>query len=298
MDTRTALLVDAYAEEPMAGSRVGVLPDGTDLSTAQLRAVAGELGADTAVVSDAAAADKRVRVVSPRGEDGRTDRAIVAAMAYLFERAEVDDEALAVETPDGVRDVEVDIDGTVWVDQPDPELREVVVGPESAADALGVDPAAVAEVADELPLARCSTGLPVLVVPVNFLEHLSGATPDREALAGLCADVAADGVYALTFDTLDGEADVHGRLFVPGREPTEVVASGRAAGAAGAYLRRFGAFDAMPDRLVVEGGHFRDRPARLSVRADDSVQVGGRAVTVLEGDLVVPEVDEDEIIEV
>jgi trans-2,3-dihydro-3-hydroxyanthranilate isomerase len=50
--------------------------------------------------------------------------------------------------------------------------------------------------------------------------------------------------------------------------------------------------------MVFEQGHFLDRPGRVRVRArSDPVTVGGRAVTALDGSLVVPEFDEDDIIE-
>jgi hypothetical protein len=43
--------------------------------------------------------------------------------------------------------------------------------------------------------------------------------------------------------------------------------------------------------------HFVDRPGRVHVRLDGGLGVGGRAVTALDGNLVVPEADDDEIIE-
>jgi predicted PhzF superfamily epimerase YddE/YHI9 len=46
-------------------------------------------------------------------------------------------------------------------------------------------------------------------------------------------------------------------------------------------------------------GHFLDRPGLVRVEIDgDDVRVGGRAVTALDGSLVVPPADEDDILEV
>ena len=50
--------------------------------------------------------------------------------------------------------------------------------------------------------------------------------------------------------------------------------------------------------MVLEQGHFVDRPGHVRVRArSDPVEVGGRAVTALDGSIVVPAAEDDEIIE-
>ena len=67
----------------------------------------------------------------------------------------------------------------------------------------------------------------------------------------------------------------------------------------GAYLREIEAFDGeLPEEMVLEQGHFVDRPGTVRVWArEDPVTVGGRAVTALEGSVVVPEPDDDDILE-
>ena len=64
------------------------------------------------------------------------------------------------------------------------------------------------------------------------------------------------------------------------------------------YLRRHDVLDGEFDEIVVEQGHFLDRPGAVRVETDgDEVRVGGRAVTTFDGDLVIPAADDDEIIE-
>jgi predicted PhzF superfamily epimerase YddE/YHI9 len=77
--------------------------------------------------------------------------------------------------------------------------------------------------------------------------------------------------------------------------------TGTASGAAAAYLERFGAIDT--DAMTFEQGEFVDRGGRVHVEVPaaptvDGVRVGGRAVTALDGTLLVPEHDEEEILEV
>jgi PhzF family phenazine biosynthesis protein len=88
-------------------------------------------------------------------------------------------------------------------------------------------------------------------------------------------------------------------MFAPGAGVDEDPVTGTASGAVGAYLRAVDAFDGdIPAEMVFEQGHFLDRPGRARVRArSEPVEVGGRAVTALDGSVVVPEVEADDIIE-
>jgi len=182
-----------------------------------------------------------------------------------------------------VLDVAVDDDGTVRMTQEQPEIRRVDLDYDRLGDALGIDPAALRDVGADLPVAVASTGLPFLMVPVNFFERLSAADPDAAAVETLADEYGAAGVYAFTFDALDADSTLHARAFAPGLGIPEDPVTGTAAGACGAYLREVAAFDGeFPDEMVFEQGHFLDRPGRIRVRVGADVEVGGRAVTGLD----------------
>jgi len=143
-----------------------------------------------------------------------------------------------------------------------------------------------------------TVGLPFLIVPVNFLEHLGSADPDMDAVAALAADHGATGVYAFTFDALEAESTLHARMWAPGAGVPEDPVTGTASGACGAYLHAVDAFDDPPAEMRFEQGHFVDRPGLVRVAVDgDDVRVGGRAVTALDGTLAVPSADDDDILE-
>ncbi|OYR83095.1 PhzF family phenazine biosynthesis protein, partial [Halorubrum sp. E3] len=168
------------------------------------------------------------------------------------------------------------------------------------AAALGVAPAALRDVGADLPVAVASTGLPWLVVPVNFLERLGEADPDTAAIEAISESFDVAGVYAFTFDTLDADSTLHGRAFVPSLGISEDPVTGTASGAVGGYLRHVDAFEGdEPDELRFEQGHFVDRPGRVRVRVEaEGVNVGGEASVALDGELRVPDDEDDEIIEV
>jgi PhzF family phenazine biosynthesis protein len=300
MDTRQVFLVDAFTDEQLTGNAAGVVPDADRLAAEQMQAIAAELGAsETAFFHPSGEADRRIRYFTPETEVDLCGHATVASHALLAEREEIEAGTHSLETNVGVLEIEVESDGTVWMTQDRPEVTRVDVAYERVADALGVDVAALEDVGADLPLARATTGLPFLVVPVNFLEHLSGMDPDMAAIEALSKELDTAGVYAFTFDALDMDSTLHGRKFAPKAGVPEDPVTGTASGATGAYLREVEAFDGeFPEEMVFEQGHFVDRPGHVRVRVAAEVRVGGRAVTALDGSLVVPESEDDDIIEV
>jgi PhzF family phenazine biosynthesis protein len=305
MDQRRACLVDAFTTEPLTGNAAGVVSDAAGLNDSQMQAVAAELGAsETAFLTPSDEADRRVRYFTPTQEVDLCGHATIASHALLADDGVLNPGEYTLETNAGVLEVEVADDGLVWMTQNPGEVRQIDegdLGYRRVAEALNVDPAALTDIGADLPLAWASTGLPFLVVPVNFLEHLGKMDPDMGAVEELTAEFDATGVYAFTFDTLEADSTLHGRMFAPGAGVPEDPVTGTASGAAAAYLERFGAIDT--DAMTFEQGEFVDRGGRVHVEVPaaptvDGVRVGGRAVTALDGTLLVPEHDEEEILEV
>ena len=298
MDTIRVLQVDAFTDEPLAGNPAGVVPDADGLSDDQMQAIADEMAvSETAFLRDSADADYRIRYFTPAQEVDLCGHATVGSFAHLREEG-LEPGTTTLETNVGVLEIDVDEDGTVWMTQDRPQVREVDLGYDRVADALGVDQAALEGASDDIPLAVSSTGLPFLIVPITYLSDLGSADPDMTAVEDLADEVDATGVYLFTFDALGRDSTLHGRMFAPGAGVPEDPVTGTASGAAAAYLQHFGAFDGdLPEELRLEQGHYVDRPGLVRVRLEGEVRVGGRGVTVLDGSLVVPDEDEDEILE-
>ncbi|MFW6018536.1 MAG: PhzF family phenazine biosynthesis protein [Halapricum sp.] len=296
MDTRDAYLVDAFTDEPTDGNPAGLVPEADGLEADQMGALANELGAsETAFVLDSDVADRRLRYFTPETEVDLCGHATIASHAWLYEHGVIEAGDHTVETDVGVLDIRVEADGTVWMTQNEPTVTELDVDPARVADALGTEADAIRAVG--LPIARTSTGLPFLAVPIEYFSHLSAMEPDMRAIERLCETHDATGIYVFTFDTLEGESTLHGRMFAPGAGVEEDPVTGTASGAVGAYLAHQGALEDTT-AMTFEQGHFLNRPGTVSVSVDPEVTVGGRAVTTLEGTVVVPESHEDDIIEV
>jgi PhzF family phenazine biosynthesis protein len=299
METRRALLVDAFTTEPLAGNAAGVVPDADGLDAGQMQAIARELNAsETAFLLESEDADRRIRYFTPTQEVDLCGHATVASHAWLAEAGRLAEGTHTLATNVGVLDIDI-ADGAVWMSQDVATVERVELAYDRVASALGADPATLTDVGADLPLATASTGLGFLVVPVNFLAGVSELAPDPSAVADLTDELDVTGVYAFSFDALDAESTLHGRMFAPSAGVNEDPVTGTASGAVGAYLREVRAFDGeLPSEMVFEQGHFVDRPGRVRVRAEsDPVAVGGRAVTALDGEVVVPDAEDDEIIE-
>ena len=316
METIRVLQVDAFTTEPLAGNPAGVVPDADGLTADQMQRVARELNlSETAFLLESDVADRRLRYFTPTTEVDLCGHATIGSLAFLADEGRVDPGTSTLETNVGVLELELEADGTVWMAQERPTIREVDLEYDRVADALGVDRSALEAVGTALPLAVASTGLPFLVVPVAYLADVRNADPDLAAIEALSTDVGATGVYLFSFETLAADSTLHGRMFAPAAGVPEDPVTGTASGAVGAYLERHGALetpdsdeferaaavdaDATPasEELRLEQGHFVDRPGLVRVSVGDEIRVGGRGVVALDGRLVVPDAEDDDILE-
>lgn len=297
--TIRVLQVDAFTDEPLSGNPAGVVPDADDLTDDQMQAIAAEMAvSETAFLTESLEADRRVRYFTPTQEVDLCGHATIGTFAHLHDEG-LEPGTTTLETNVGVLEIDLEADGTVWMTQDAATVREVDVGYDRLAEALGVDRAALEGVGADLPPAVASTGLPWLLVPITYLSDVGTADPDHRAVTSLTDDVEATGVYLFSFDALDADSTLHGRAFAPGAGIDEDPVTGTASGTVGAYLDHYAAFDDdFPDELRLEQGHYVDRPGIVRVRVGPRVRVGGRGVTVLDGSLLVPEADEDDILEV
>lgn len=293
-------LVDAFTEEPLAGNAAGVVTGADALTDEQMQAIARELSvSETAFVRESDEADREIRYFTPQAEVDLCGHATVATHAYLTETGVIEAGTHTLATNVGVIEIDISEEGVVWMGGETPSVRPVEVEYGRLADALGIDEIALSEPGVELSPAVASTGEPFLIVPVTYLQALLQAEPDDAAIEELCAAVRASGIYAFTFDALDPDSTLHARAFASPVGISEDPVTGTASAAAGAYLQRMNAFGGeIPAEMLFEQGHVLDRPGTVRVRVDDGVRVGGHAVTALEGELTVPAVEDDEIVEV
>ena len=288
------LQVDAFTDRPLGGNPCAVVLDADDLDEATMLAVAREMNlSETAFVRRSERADVGARYFTPLGEIPMAGHPTLATLFALVDagrltlagaRTEV-----TLELPAGVVPVTLEAeDGRVariTMSQLRPELRGTLP-PEAVVPWLGLTPA---DLLPDLPPTVVSTGTPQLLVGVAGHDALRRVRHDGVAHEALAR---AHGFFSSHVFALAGveRGDTFARHFAPGPDGFEDPFTGSATGAMGALLFHHGR---LGPRFVAEQGHWMGRPGRATVEvvgppeAMETVRVGGAAVTVVRGTLVI-----------
>jgi trans-2,3-dihydro-3-hydroxyanthranilate isomerase len=173
------------------------------------------------------------------------------------------------------------------MEQPLANFGDTVKAVDQVAAALSIESA---DIDSRFPLQIVSTGFPALYVPLANLGTLQRVELNLTVLREVLGNV--DMVYVFTSETLDQRSTVHSRAFAPFIGISEDPATGSAAGALGAYLVHHKFIENLdPAAIVIEQGFEMNRPSTIQVRVGTtggeirSIEVGGQAITVLEGNL-------------
>lgn len=271
---------DVFAPQPFTGNGVGVFPEATGLSPAQMQVLTQELRQFECVfLTPAGGGAVGARIFTVEEELPFAGHPLLGAGAVLHQLA--DDEAersWALELV-GARRLEL---------RSRREAKGFVVEMDQGVASFGPpldDDAVLAalaldrgDLAAGLPLQVVSTGLPYLLVPLQGgLDRAHIRHPDFETLL---ARHGAKFVYLL--DVAGGE----GRTW-DNRGAVEDVATGSAAGPAGAYCVRHGKAPSDHWQRLTQG-RFAGRPSELEVHIARSgdVTVRGAVHLVAEGRLL------------
>ena len=286
-------VLDAFTRIRFTGNPAGVvLHDGT-LSGAQMQAIAGELGLESAFLTPLTGDEADYRVSYYTGAQRIPlcghDTIAAARLLALTGRVGVPG-AVCFGTDVGLLAVEVTEEGAVVMTQAPPQYGHMTDAEETAA-ALGLERREIAG-----PPQVISTGSPFLFVPVRTRLALDALSVDSKRLGKFLDAVPGRplGAYVWTPETRDPQAFAHARCFAPGVGLPEDPVTGSASGALGAYLWRHDL--ARPDvegvlRFSTEQGYAMGRPGQAQVRLEAAeagvtrVQVRGEAVLVAEGRL-------------
>lgn len=266
-------VVDVFAEAPLAGNPLTVLPDAGGLPDARMQALARETNhSETTFVLPERDGAWPTRIFTPAAELPFAGHPMLGTAHILRRRHGLD--RVVLETRAGRIPVRAEGD-RLWMTQNPP-----VFGPRLPAEwFLNVGATGPAQVV--------STGTPMALVPVQDSDAVREARLDAERYraAGL-PEVACVYVFAVDHDVPG--ALVHARSFGDFVGIREDAATGSAAGPLAAYLVEHGVLGADGVEGWVAQGIEMGRPSRLDVRARRGadgwlVEVGGRVVDVATG---------------
>lgn len=285
--------VDAFTDQPYGGNPAGVVPEGSGLTAQQMQKIAMEMNlSETAfLLPGGEDYDFEVRFFTPMEEVDLCGHATIATFHLLRELGRIPEgkTKLVQKTLAGKLEIHLQPEGSVLMRQAQPRQIKTYKDVAELAAVMGT---AVEDVTLPGVLAcpeSWSTGLPDILMPVRSVSLLRAMRPDMERLSTYSKAEAVTGVHAFS---LDEAGQVWCRNFAPACGILEEAATGTSNGALGACLHHQGWKAENPLAFTAHQGDWMGRPSRIAVSITGGsvpeVWVGGRAVTVLAGEILLP----------
>ena len=279
------LTVDVFSARALRGNPVAVVLDADDIPPIEMQRLAAwtNLSETTFVLRPTTpVADYRLRIFTPRSELPFAGHPTVGSAHAVLEAGIVagDGSALMQECGAGLVPIrsERTADGRLLLAR----VPRAAVRRDRTVDALAVGQALGAPLATDAPPLVIDVGAVWLVAALAGEETVRALSPDVGAVAALSRDLAAVGITVFAARDAGG---VVVRSFAPlaGIVEDPVCGSGNAAVAA--YAMATGRLTQLGRAWVASQGRELGRDGAVVVRiADDSgIEIGGRAVTVVDG---------------
>jgi len=281
--------VDVFADRPLTGNPLALVPDADDLTVPQMQAIAREFNqSETTFLlrPGEEGVDWRLRSFTPAGAevDGAGHNALGAWLWLADQGLTGDQPSVTMRQRIGAEILDVEILRTpgeptrIVMDQGVPEFGKQVTDAERLTGALGLrpehlSPGATAQVV--------STGVGHLLIPLATRDAVDAAVSHDRDLAAILAEAGGEGCYLYT--TAGDEP--YTRFFNPTVGIAEDPATGTAAGPLAVALVRSGRAPAGAP-VFIEQGHRLGRPSRLRVDvAGDRVRLSGSGLISARGEL-------------
>ena len=292
----TVIQVDAFTTTPLQGNPCAVLPDARGLTDAEMQAITREMNlSETAFVLPSDKADFRFRYFTPATEIPLAGHPTISTAHVLVEEGRISLQdgrgAFTMELNVGVLPVEItsrrgNVTHVVMT-QKKPEFGRTFTHAEVAA-MFGLS---VGDLDTRYPPQVVSTGTPQLMVLVKSLDVLKRIHADFYALQEFSERSGFFSAHVFCVGGFGPNADTHARHYAPEAGIAEDPFTGSASGGMGAYIVQYGILPGL--RFHIEQGHLCGRPGEGDVqvvgpRNDiQTVKVGGPAITVMRGELLV-----------
>ena len=276
---REVFLVKAFTKDKNQGNPAGIVVNADDLSLDQMVAISADLGfSESAFVQKSAAANFRVRFISPKEEVNFCGHATVATFHTLTEQGilrfdGVTEVEVNQETKAGILPVFCRNDGYIVMVQNKPEFGKIEDNRALIARLLSISETEILN----YPIQPVSTAASKLMIPISSLTILQSIKPDLKGILEYSKRTGTRGFYPFTPQTLEGTSDFHARQFNPLIGIDEDPITGVAAGALGSYVVEYGLSN--KKSFVIEQGFGMGKGGKMYVDVSNGVKVGGYAVT-------------------
>ena len=272
MSTLPFKQVDVFTAKPFLGNPVAVVIGAQDLDAAAMQRIAAwtNLSETTFLLPPTApGASYRLRIFTPRQELPFAGHPTVGSAHAALESgfAKLVDGRLRQECGAGVLDLTVE-ESRIYVRAPVPKLQAVGATPFGNAQALRVD-----------------VGPVWIVVDLGKARTVDELDPDMAAIEQMSRALHATGV---TVFGRSGTAatPIHVRSFAPAHGVPEDPVCGSGNISVAAFLRETGLLKEFGQVYTARQGMQVGRDGRIQVRVSaDAIQIGGEAVTCVDGNL-------------
>ena len=296
MSTYELLQVDAFTDQPLSGNPCAVIFDTDEMDSTTMLAVAKEMNlSETAFVRSSDVADYGVRYFTPAEEIPLAGHPTIATTFALIEtgRLKLSARQTTITLELQVGPIKVDIFSKGG------QVERIVMSQKKPLFMSGHDPIEVMPIfglsprdaLPNVPIQTVSTGTPQLMIAVR----------DHEVLRRIQVNIGAYGEYRSRSDFFSPHLFCLGGITEAGQtfarhfgappDTPEDPFTGSATGGMAAYLWRHSLIK--EPNFVAEQGHWMNRPGLATVEVVGprenivTVKVGGQAVTVMRGELVI-----------
>ena len=269
--------IDAFTDRAFGGNPAAVVLDAQGISDADMQSIAREMNlSETAFLTPSEkGADYRLRWFTPGAEVTFCGHATVATGHAMHEAGMFAATRVVFETLGGT--LGLARTGDVFWLEPEPRhLTEYGEPLDAILSTLGVPPSGLA-----------NWGRPMLTPERDLLLPCTGLDVLRQSrstgeLGALGKSLGIRGFALISRETIEPTSTTHSRFYAPQVGIIEDPVTGSMHASLAVYMRDL---ELAPRHFIAEQGDLMGRPGRLEIDTSGP-RVGGRAITVLRGELL------------
>ena len=282
-------IVDVFAEDTYSGNQLAIYIVDSPVSDGEMQRIAHEIhfAESTFILSDKPGENGYpVRIFTPEREVDFAGHPSLGT-AYIIRdhliRHPVDSVTLDLKV--GPIPISFSKDGSVWMDQIEPEFRHISED-EALLKMLNLPLDARHP---DFPIEQVSTGLPHILIPLKNLDCLKKAKVDKDLYFKIIEKTWAKNILVFCGEGYTTDYDISVRMFADYLGIPEDPATGSGNGCLAGYLVKHRFFKSDAINIKVAQGYEINRPSLLLLRAEDGeegikISVGGKVIPIAEGD--------------
>ena len=269
--------VDVFTAKPFLGNPVAVVIGAEGLDTAAMQRIACWTNlSETTFLLKSAKADYRLRIFTPRQELPFAGHPTIGSAHAAMESGFVSrKKELVQECGIGLIELSVEDDGRIFLKGPPARVQRM----ESEIPSIPLAPASA--------VMKVDVGPVWVVAEVHDARALAALKPDMTALAEWSESLRVTGttIFAPSDDSF---SKIHVRSFAPAHGVPEDPVCGSGNLSVGVFLKETGLLERFGKTYVARQGMELGRDGRVSVRVGEKIEIGGQAVTCVDGTVAPP----------